>query len=91
MKIKEKIIVTQIVLSVLLLGVICYEYIDNSISCKCEIQNLVIPPEWINISVLRTILHQDLFVKVLCFLCMSECHIMDLLSHEWKSKIKKLN
>ena len=51
MKIKRKIIVTQIVLSVLLLGVICYEYIDNSISYKYEIQEFSYSTKWINISV----------------------------------------
>ena len=50
MKIKRKIIVTQIVLSVLLLGVICYEYID-SISYKYEIQEFSYSTKWINISV----------------------------------------
>ena len=51
MKIKRKIIVTQIVLSVLLLGVICYEYIDSSISYKYEIQEFSYSTKWINISI----------------------------------------
>ena len=51
MKIKRKIIVTQIVLSVLLLGIICFEYIDSSISYKYEIQEFSYSTKWINISI----------------------------------------
>lgn len=51
MKIKRKIIVTQIVLSVLLLGIMCFEYIDSSISYKYEIQEFSYSRKWINISI----------------------------------------